>query len=192
MEDIVASFLGRLGNVDASTLMMYLDGLTAEEMSGVLGISANAVALRVNRLNCALASRWKWSDSNDSGICGRNGGLCMLVPMAIYFALSLPPRLYAVPIAVCALVYWLGCRTVSRRVEPLLSRLAFHTSVRSSVRPLPRDVKRARQISERHTRVVHRFVGQPGGPAPATAFGRLRWLPSLVSVATSRSRSSLR
>lgn len=50
MEDILASFLGQLGDIDASILMMYLDGLTAEEMSGVLGISANAIAVRVNRL----------------------------------------------------------------------------------------------------------------------------------------------
>lgn len=50
MEDILASFLAQLGEVDASILMMYLDGLTTEEMSGVLGISANAIAVRVNRI----------------------------------------------------------------------------------------------------------------------------------------------
>jgi RNA polymerase sigma factor (sigma-70 family) len=50
MADILASFLGQLGDIDASILMMYLDGLTAEEMSGVLGISANAIAVRVNRI----------------------------------------------------------------------------------------------------------------------------------------------
>lgn len=53
----------------------------------------------------------------------KNGGLFMLVPMVIYFALSLPPHLYPVPIAVCALVYWLSRRTARRRIEPLLSRL---------------------------------------------------------------------
>jgi len=50
MGDILASFLAALGDIDASVLMMYLDGLTAEEMSGVLGISANAVNVRINRL----------------------------------------------------------------------------------------------------------------------------------------------
>ncbi len=39
-----------LGDIDAATLMMYLDGLTADEMSKVLGISSNAVNVRVNRL----------------------------------------------------------------------------------------------------------------------------------------------
>lgn len=50
MGDILASFLAALGDIDASILMMYLDGLTAEEMSGVLGISANAIGVRINRL----------------------------------------------------------------------------------------------------------------------------------------------
>jgi RNA polymerase sigma-70 factor (ECF subfamily) len=50
MGDILASFLAVLGDIDASILMMYLDGLSAEEMSGVLGISANAIGVRINRL----------------------------------------------------------------------------------------------------------------------------------------------
>jgi RNA polymerase sigma-70 factor, ECF subfamily len=50
MGDILASFLTRLGDVDASILMMYLDGLSADEMSGVLGISGNAIGVRINRL----------------------------------------------------------------------------------------------------------------------------------------------
>jgi RNA polymerase sigma-70 factor (ECF subfamily) len=48
--DILSDFLGRLGDVDASILMMYMDGLTADEMSGVLGISANAINVRINRM----------------------------------------------------------------------------------------------------------------------------------------------
>ena len=48
--DILSDFLSRLGDVDASILMMYMDGLTADEMSGVLGISANAVNVRINRM----------------------------------------------------------------------------------------------------------------------------------------------
>lgn len=50
MADILESFLAALGDIDASILMMYLDGLGAEEMSGVLGISANAISVRINRL----------------------------------------------------------------------------------------------------------------------------------------------
>lgn len=50
MGDVLTGFLAQLGDIDASILMMYLDGLNAEEMSGVLGISGNAVAVRINRL----------------------------------------------------------------------------------------------------------------------------------------------
>jgi RNA polymerase sigma-70 factor (ECF subfamily) len=50
MADVLESFLGMLGDIDAAILMMYLDGLTAEEMSRVLGISGNAINVRINRL----------------------------------------------------------------------------------------------------------------------------------------------
>ena len=50
MADVLAGFLAMLGEVDAAILMMYLDGLTAEEMSGILGINGNAIAVRINRL----------------------------------------------------------------------------------------------------------------------------------------------
>lgn len=48
--DILADFLARLGDVDASIMMMYLDGLTAEDMGDVLGISPNGINVRINRL----------------------------------------------------------------------------------------------------------------------------------------------
>lgn len=48
--DILSDFLGRLGDVDASILMMYMDGLTADDMSGVLGITGNAINVRINRM----------------------------------------------------------------------------------------------------------------------------------------------
>ena len=47
---ILSDFLSRLGEVDASILMMYMDGLTADEMSGVLGITGNAINVRINRM----------------------------------------------------------------------------------------------------------------------------------------------
>jgi RNA polymerase sigma-70 factor, ECF subfamily len=47
---ILSDFLDRLGDVDASILMMYMDGLAAAEMSGVLGVSENAVNVRINRI----------------------------------------------------------------------------------------------------------------------------------------------
>jgi RNA polymerase sigma-70 factor, ECF subfamily len=48
--DTLSDFLNRLGDVDASILMMYMDGLTAEEMGGVLGITGNAINVRLNRM----------------------------------------------------------------------------------------------------------------------------------------------
>jgi RNA polymerase sigma-70 factor (ECF subfamily) len=50
MADVLENFLARLGDIDASILMMYLDGLTADEMGGILGISGNAIGVRINRL----------------------------------------------------------------------------------------------------------------------------------------------
>lgn len=50
MAEILESFLAQLGDIDASILMMYLDGLSADEMSGVLGIAANAISVRITRL----------------------------------------------------------------------------------------------------------------------------------------------
>jgi RNA polymerase sigma-70 factor (ECF subfamily) len=50
MADVLENFLARLSDIDASILMMYLDGLTAAEMSGVMGIGANAINVRINRL----------------------------------------------------------------------------------------------------------------------------------------------
>jgi RNA polymerase sigma-70 factor (ECF subfamily) len=47
---ILSDFLNRLGDVDAAILMMYMDGLTAGEMSGVLGITENAINVRINRM----------------------------------------------------------------------------------------------------------------------------------------------
>ena len=47
---ILSDFLGRLGDIDASILMMYMDGLTSGEMSGVLGITENAINVRISRI----------------------------------------------------------------------------------------------------------------------------------------------
>ena len=48
--DLLSDFLSRLGDVDASILMMYMDGLTADEIGGVLGITGNAINVRINRM----------------------------------------------------------------------------------------------------------------------------------------------
>jgi len=48
--EILQNFTNELNNVDRAVLMMYIDGLTANEMESVLGITANAIKVRVSRL----------------------------------------------------------------------------------------------------------------------------------------------
>jgi RNA polymerase sigma-70 factor, ECF subfamily len=48
--DILAGFFAQLGEIDASIMMMHLDGLTAADAANVLGMTPNAVAVRVTRL----------------------------------------------------------------------------------------------------------------------------------------------
>ncbi|MEX2125824.1 MAG: sigma-70 family RNA polymerase sigma factor [Woeseia sp.] len=48
--EILNGFLGSLGDIDASVLMMYLDGLSGKQIAAVLGIQANAVHVRISRL----------------------------------------------------------------------------------------------------------------------------------------------
>lgn len=49
-EDIFNEFLATLGSVDRSVLVFYAEGLTAPEIGDVLGLTANAVAVRLHRL----------------------------------------------------------------------------------------------------------------------------------------------
>ena len=55
---ILSDFLGRLGDIDASILMMYMDGLTSGEMSGVLGITENAINVRINRIKLRFSEAY--------------------------------------------------------------------------------------------------------------------------------------
>jgi RNA polymerase sigma-70 factor, ECF subfamily len=48
--DILTDFLDSLNEIDASVLMMYLDGMTAEEMEEVLGVKVNAINVRISRI----------------------------------------------------------------------------------------------------------------------------------------------
>lgn len=48
--DVLGRFLATLNDIDASLLMMYLDGLTSDESASVLGISSNAVRSRIKRI----------------------------------------------------------------------------------------------------------------------------------------------
>ncbi|WP_448547514.1 RNA polymerase sigma factor [Thalassotalea fusca] len=48
--DILHSFMNQLNDTDASILMMYLDGLSSDDMAEVVGITANAVRARLKRI----------------------------------------------------------------------------------------------------------------------------------------------
>ena len=56
--ELLKDFLDSLGDVDASILMMYLDGLTGQEMADVLGMGLSAIQVRINRLKAAFNDRY--------------------------------------------------------------------------------------------------------------------------------------
>ncbi len=56
--EILREFVNQLGDTDATILMMYLDGLSAPEMADVVGISSNAVSVRVKRIKSAFEKQY--------------------------------------------------------------------------------------------------------------------------------------
>ncbi len=56
--EILEDFMGSLNDIDTSILMMYLDGLSGDEMAEVLGIQLNAIQVRISRLKKAFADRY--------------------------------------------------------------------------------------------------------------------------------------
>lgn len=56
--DILQDFITVLNDVDASILMMYLDGLTGQEMASVLGIKINSIQVRINRMKKVFSERY--------------------------------------------------------------------------------------------------------------------------------------
>jgi RNA polymerase sigma-70 factor (ECF subfamily) len=56
--DILTTFMKTLSDIDASILMMYLDGLTSEDMADVVGISPNAVRMRVKRIKSTFENQY--------------------------------------------------------------------------------------------------------------------------------------
>ncbi len=56
--EILEDFMGSLNDIDTSILMMYLDGLSGQEITEVLGIQLNAVQVRISRLKKAFSVRY--------------------------------------------------------------------------------------------------------------------------------------
>lgn len=49
-KDILTEFLKSLNDMDASVMMMALDGMTPKDIEEVTGTSANAITVRINRI----------------------------------------------------------------------------------------------------------------------------------------------
>lgn len=56
--EILMLFMQTLNDIDKSVLMMYLDGLSAADISETLGLSANAINVRVNRLKAKFEEQF--------------------------------------------------------------------------------------------------------------------------------------
>jgi RNA polymerase sigma-70 factor, ECF subfamily len=56
--EILEDFMASLNDIDTSVLIMYLDGLSGQEMTEVLGIQLNAIQVRISRLKKAFADRY--------------------------------------------------------------------------------------------------------------------------------------
>lgn len=61
--EILNNFMNTLSDIDASILMMYLDGLSSEETAEVVGISANAVRVRVKRIKNTFENQYIGEES---------------------------------------------------------------------------------------------------------------------------------
>ena len=57
-DEILQAFIKELNNIDSAVLMMYIDGLTANEMESVLGIKANAIKVRTSRLKTKFSEQF--------------------------------------------------------------------------------------------------------------------------------------
>lgn len=56
--ELLNTFMNELNDIDASLLMMYLDGLSSEASAEVVGISANAVRARIKRIKATFENQY--------------------------------------------------------------------------------------------------------------------------------------
>jgi len=61
--DILNDFMNTLTDIDASILMMYLDGLSSEDIADVSGVSPNAVRIRVKRIKTTFENQYIGDES---------------------------------------------------------------------------------------------------------------------------------
>jgi RNA polymerase sigma-70 factor, ECF subfamily len=61
--DILNAFMSTLSDIEASILMMYLDGMSSEDIADVVGITANAVRVRVKRIKTTFENQYIGEES---------------------------------------------------------------------------------------------------------------------------------
>jgi len=61
--EILHNFMNTLSDINASILMMYLDGLSSEAIAEVVGITANAVNIRVKRIKNTFEKKYIGEES---------------------------------------------------------------------------------------------------------------------------------
>jgi len=61
--DILNAFMNTLSDIEASILMMYLDGMTSDDIADVVGITANAVRVRVKRIKTTFENQYIGEES---------------------------------------------------------------------------------------------------------------------------------
>ena len=57
-DEVLELFVRDLNDVDRAVLTMYLNGLTSAKMEGVLGITANAINVRISRLKSRFEDKF--------------------------------------------------------------------------------------------------------------------------------------
>jgi RNA polymerase sigma-70 factor (ECF subfamily) len=55
---ILSDFLGSLGAVDRSVMILYMEGLSHQEIADVVGLAVGAVSVRIHRLKQAFKQRY--------------------------------------------------------------------------------------------------------------------------------------
>ncbi len=55
---LLRSFLAALGPIDRSVLVLYMEGLTHQQISDVVGTSPGAIGVRLHRIKQTLSSRY--------------------------------------------------------------------------------------------------------------------------------------
>ncbi|MEW5916555.1 MAG: RNA polymerase sigma factor [Gemmatimonadota bacterium] len=57
-ETILAEFVASLGAIDRSVLLLYMEGLTQQQIGEVVGMNSNAIAVRIHRVKRTFEARY--------------------------------------------------------------------------------------------------------------------------------------